>query len=98
MGYYTDYKITANPDITEDEDFVKFFEEVTDYKFNDGEIHGKWYSYHDNMVTISKQYPYVQFTVEGSGEENGDLWIAYFLDGAYQNCKVIISFEPRTLW
>jgi hypothetical protein len=97
MGYHTNFEISAEPDVI-DEDFEKVFLENTGYSLYRGGLEGKWYKHHTDMEKISKLYPDVKFTVNGEGEENGDIWKAYYLNGKSQMCKVKTSFEPRTLW
>ena len=41
----------------------------------------KWYTCVADMKKISKQFPGVTIKIHGEGEENGDLWDAYFKDG-----------------
>jgi hypothetical protein len=63
-------------------------------KFNpfDGEC--KWYEHEDDMRRFSKLYPHILFELSGEGEESGDLWKKYFLNGKMQYCKVKMEFEP----
>jgi hypothetical protein len=53
----------------------------------------KWYDHEKEMRAFSKQFPNVLFTLEGQGEEAGDLWQKYFLNGKMQTAKAVISFE-----
>jgi hypothetical protein len=41
----------------------------------------KWYDWHTDMTKLSKTFPTVTFTLKGEGEEAGDVWVAYFLNG-----------------
>jgi len=90
MGYYTNYEITADKVLPDD--FEDKFEEITDYTFSDGEFMVKWYDYKENMKEISKIYPDISFTVEGEGEESGDIWRHYFKNG--EDYRV----EPEVIW
>ena len=90
MGYYTNYTITADKVLPDD--FEYQFTEITDYYFYDGKLEGKWYDCEDDMINISKLYPNILFTVEGEGEESGDIWRQYFKNG--KNHRI----EPEIVW
>ena len=45
------------------------------------------------MRDFSLKYPSTLFTLEGSGEEDVDMWIKYFLNGKMQRCQAKIVFE-----
>ena len=47
----------------------------------DGEDQVKWYDYDADMRMVSEEWPGVLFTLNGEGEENGDIWRAYYRDG-----------------
>lgn len=47
----------------------------------------KWYEHDEDMVKLSKMFPGVLFTLRGEGEESGDLWVSYYLNGKHQLCK-----------
>lgn len=98
MGYYTDYLIDMDAPIAEG--FEVVFDNVTDYSgclSRTGAsffMNAKWYEYEKDMRKISEQFPDVIFTVSGEGEENDDIWRAYFKNGKSQYCEAIINFEP----
>lgn len=46
----------------------------------------KWYSCMEDMRLLSKSFPDTVFKLHGEGEENGDLWDAYFKGGMSQEC------------
>ena len=54
----------------------------------------KWYEHERDMRDFSKKYPDILFILSGEGEENEDVWRAYFKNGKMQKCKAIISFDP----
>lgn len=54
----------------------------------------KWYEWEDDMRFFSKKFPTVLFTLNGEGEENDDMWKAYFKNGKMQFCKAKIAFDP----
>lgn len=90
MGYYTEFKIELSGDITED-DFNNELEEYG-YGFYDECMSAKWYSWEDNMKDISTKYPEVLFILSGQGEENEDMWKAYFKNGKSQIEKAVITY------
>ena len=60
----------------------------------------KWYEHEDDMKVMSKDFPEVLFTLHGEGEESGDIWNKYFLNGKVQVCKAEIKidkFDPKKL-
>ena len=54
----------------------------------------KWYNWKHDMIALSKRFPNILFALHGEGEENGDLWNAYFKNGKVQICEAIITYEP----
>lgn len=38
----------------------------------------KWYNWEEDMTTLAKEFPDVEFRLEGNGEDRGDWWIAFF--------------------
>lgn len=54
----------------------------------------KWYDWERDMLNASRQMPGVLMTLTGSGEEDGDIWRAYFLDGKVQSERPEIKFDP----
>lgn len=54
----------------------------------------KWYECEDDMVEISKSYPELIFKIHGEGEENTDIWDAYFKNGKKQVHKAVITIAP----
>ena len=97
MGYYTDFKVSSKDLLPEK--YQQQLEEISSYEFDN---HGnelllqdvKWYNHDAHMVALSLLYPNVLFSVEGEGEDPGDLWKAYYKNGKSQTCKAIITFEP----
>lgn len=103
MGYNTDFDLSVerlNPFEEVDYDVIKIvFENVTNYKINDdftlNEV--RWYDWEKDMKEISKTFPNYRFTLDGNGEDNDDIWRAYFINGKSQVCKAKITFAPCTL-
>lgn len=54
----------------------------------------KWYDHEDDMRRLSLRFPDVVFTLNGEGEESGDVWVKYFKDGKMQVDKAVIKFAP----
>ena len=54
----------------------------------------KWYDHEDSMRAISEAFHNVLFTLHGEGEEAGDIWDKYFLNGKMQACKAKVVIEP----
>lgn len=52
----------------------------------------KWYDHDANMREISKRYPALLFTLEGVGEEAGDMWCKYYQAGKCQHELARIEF------
>lgn len=93
MGYYTRHKL----EIVSGNDFTTDYESeitaMTDYSdcFDD-EI--KWYDHEEVMREFSRKHPKVVFKLIGEGEEKGDLWHEYYLNGSMQRCYGQITFDP----
>jgi hypothetical protein len=54
----------------------------------------KWYEHDEDMKRLSNRFPTVLFTLEGKGEESGDIWIKYFKGGKSQRVNAKIVFDP----
>lgn len=54
----------------------------------------KWYEHDKHMREVSKNNPGTIFILEGEGEESGDIWKKYYLNGKCQEARAIITFEP----
>ena len=105
MGYYTEYKLKLSehktePGKTVDLDYVmyQFRKECEGARCSlteDGRSSGstKWYDSTEDLKAFSKKYPTVLFELSGEGEESGDIWMEYFLNGKSQRCGAIITYE-----
>ena len=66
--------------------------EEMQYSLVDG-VESKWYEHRADMQDISKVFPGVLFILNGVGEESGDIWREYHLDGKYQCVKADITYQ-----
>jgi hypothetical protein len=75
-------------DLAEDEDNKKFY----DITLESDEV--KWYEHAEDMCKLSEALPSVIFQLEGEGEENGDLWKAWYKDGRQVIHQAEIVIKP----
>lgn len=54
----------------------------------------KWYNSATELKAFSKKYPYLRFTLRGEGEESGDIWTLYVVNGKSQLAKAVVTVEP----
>lgn len=54
----------------------------------------KWYEEETEMAKLSAKFPGILFTLTAEGEENGDYWRIYAMDGKYQCVGGTIVYEP----
>lgn len=54
----------------------------------------KWYEHDQFMLPLSADVPNVLFTLHGEGEENGDIWNKYYLNGKMQEARAKIQIAP----
>jgi hypothetical protein len=108
MGYSTYHKLsTKGATELQNEKLLKMFEdEIDDYskdwdwtvaEFNEAEIGeaSKWYESDQDMKELSsrEEYKDVLFILEGEGEDNDDIWIAYYKNGKVQKEYAKITFD-----
>lgn len=92
MGYYTTYNlevVSGNDGVT---DYEKEITELSGYQYLFGD-HVKWYNHEDDMRHYSAKHSNTLFMLRGEGEEPGDLWCAYFLNGKMQMTLAKITYE-----
>ena len=94
MGYYTTFSLDFDADIDLNNEVLDKLEELCGYRFEDDNMlyDVKWYDWELNMRTLSLRYPDILFTLSGVGDENGDLWDAYFKCGKMQFCEAKVVF------
>jgi hypothetical protein len=56
-----------------------------------------WDDYHEQMLDFSKKHPTWLFTLSGKGEESGDLWKSYYLNGKCQEAPARIVYDDFDL-
>lgn len=81
------------------EAFIKSHENMNYAISTDGSMNDscKWYEHEDDMIKLSKAIPYALFELNGEGEESGDIWKKYFLNGKSQISRAVLTFAPCTL-
>ena len=92
MGYCTLHRleiIEGNDHIT---DYEKEIGELSEYGNSIFEYSIKWYNHKEDMLTYSKLHPKTLFKLSGEGEESGDLWQEYYLNGKMQRIVGEIIF------
>jgi len=91
MSYYTTYELSYNRSIVKESK-----EDISGYYCLE---YVKWYEHEEDMKEFSKKYPMELFTLEGVGEEEGDMWIKWFKNGVMQEskAKIKISYDECVL-
>lgn len=98
MGYYTRHELEIKENrskYTYDEVFkmtvVKLTElDVIDYALDEDleciqEV--KWYNHKEHMAQLSTHIRDVLYVLSGEGEENGDMWKEYWINGLHHRCQ-----------
>lgn len=99
MGYYTIYELSIAKGEADFEEVINKLNEIAGYMiFEDAEspyANAKWYECDKDMCKLSLQFPGVSFLLEGAGEEQPDLWRAYYRDGKSKKytAKIIYNDE-----
>lgn len=93
MGYYTYFTLSASrvssvkvQALQSEVDRMNIFEECWDD--TNWSAYAKWYDWEQDMLLLSARFPDVLFQLDGDGEESGDIWRAYFMNGKmqYESC------------
>jgi hypothetical protein len=94
MGYYTTHELSIH---SGDGYLFEYKEEIAEQiGFNPFQDSIKWYSCDNDMLEFSKKHPDITFCMYGEGEENKDIWYAYFKNGKMFKAKAVITFEEFT--
>jgi hypothetical protein len=103
MGYYTRYTLTVS---SQEEKLIKELREENESAHNAICEKGftadecKWYDHETDLKTFSKKHPRVLFTLEGEGEESGDIWTLYVKNGKSQleKAEIIVGdYDPKKM-
>lgn len=109
MGYSTDYNLEIRDPVSncllEDEKFLQLIiadlrnsNDEAEYSLqSNGKCSGndsRWYRHREDMTEFSKRYPSFLFVLNGEGEESGDIWREYFLNGKSQHEKASLQIAP----
>lgn len=108
MGYYTNFELTTDvadariecPTCGHCKRKSNYDALVETIGYDPFEGDCKWYSWKEDMVKHSLKYPDVLFTIDGEGEESGDVWRAYVKNGKMQVEQAEIklaAFDPSKL-
>jgi len=95
MGYYTfhEFAIEGNdPSGLTEEDHKTAINILSKYGIELFEDPVKWYDEEENMREYSQLYPTTIFVIAGKGEEQPDIWNAYYLNGKRQELR------PEQVW
>lgn len=82
MGYYTTHRLTVAPPLPLKKvakafvGYEDMIEEIEPGVFGSDEPL-KWYDHERDMRAFSGKYPKHLFTLDGEGEEQGDVWREY---------------------
>ena len=100
MGYMTSYKLSMRNMYS---NLSEIMSELNKEEYNElfyavdeqGETleSSKWYEHENDLRKLSATCPGVVFHLQGSGEEAGDIWHKYFLNGKMQHCPAKIAFD-----
>ena len=107
MGYETRFKLTALTDRNYSQhDYLKVLAEIDPQEFSpeadsfeeEFEEPRKWYNYKNDMKKLSLAFPNTYFLLYGVGEEQGDVWKAYFCNGKNQTVKATLTFKDEPIF
>ena len=98
MGYYTWYTldIIKDPD-NQEEQFWEELDKTTGFAEDFSKYGGseaKWYNWESDMKELSKKFPKMMFRLEGTGEEQFDVWDCHFCNGRSYYRKIQTYWEP----
>ena len=95
MGYYTSYELEIQNGSNDLIQELREFSEEAAYAIDENgctENSTKWYRHENDLRLFSSKHPKVIFKIIGEGEEAGDLWHEYYMDGKMQSCKGVITY------
>lgn len=105
MGYSTSYSLVASDMELLDKEIIPFREDSQSdwgflYRSKDGCYRAtcKWYEHETDVAALSSKFPTVLFTLDGQGEELGDVWRKFFLGGKVHQAEMKFEFfDPAKL-
>lgn len=100
MGYNTKFTLKVDSNQDQIRKFLEQYESDWDSKYwcaheaiEDYGESRKWYEHESDMRDLSLEFPDMLFTLEGEGDEAGDLWIKYFKNGKIQKAYARIEYD-----
>jgi hypothetical protein len=103
MGYYTHYKLSAR---TIDGKASDLPQEAFSLGGEAWETSGvdaipsgcevKWYGHDSDMVQLSTRHQDIVFVLDGDGEEAGDVWRKFYLNGKMHCWRASVERPPLT--
>lgn len=101
MGYVTRFALSAfYAPHEKPEEVIRAFVKANDgagfclLENGDTSEPGKWYDHEADLLALSREHPHIIFTLEGEGEESGDIWKKYFCAGKIQVEKASVQIAP----
>lgn len=98
MGYYTSYSLSIINNPSNGRDLIEELrKENKDAAYAIDDIGSmqqpiKWYDYDKDMRAFSKKFPGIIFLLEGIGEEQPDMWKAWFMNGKMFRAEAVITY------
>lgn len=101
MGYYTSFCLRVENQQLDDvvkKNIYNAIEELDEFELfdeseNRWEVYTKWYSYREDMCSVSEKFPGILFSLWGDGEDRDDSWVEYYLDGKFQYCGSTLVYD-----
>lgn len=98
MGYYTKYLVKilnadGSPDTSNVWDWLHTNDKELFETVNHSGDECKWYEHDNDMRKLSIRFPDSVFILSGEGEESGDVWKKYYMNGSLQEARGIITFD-----
>jgi hypothetical protein len=96
MGYDTRFILIWECIPAIDAGIVEYLEDRPDSYAYSAWVDGgrcKWYEWEEDMRKLSKKFPGAIFTLDGDGENDDDVWKAYFYNGKMQKTMAEFRFE-----
>jgi hypothetical protein len=106
MGYLTEYTLSIHTPGVDGPGVLSIFKQLKEYSeeaayclCDDGSTKqsGKWYDHEEDMLDLSKDYPNLIFLLEGSGEDEADLWRKFFKNGDMVVNKAEVTWREDNL-